>query len=140
MSCDLSSVFSLGFLCCPHNTHLNTHTPSQVASETLTWLRSFDMESRLLSQLAELKGEAKEAVGRGLFSGVDLGVDLCLSPVLFPLSLPRPLSVLAPSTRPPRSLTVPLSGFSIMVELIVREIPDVVPKTGTVQLLARLQV
>ena len=41
----------------------------QVASETLNWLRTFDMESRLLGQLADLKMAAKEAVGRGLFSG-----------------------------------------------------------------------
>ena len=36
---------------------------------TLTWLKTFDMETRLLGQLADLKRQAKEAVGRGLFSG-----------------------------------------------------------------------
>lgn len=45
----------------------------QVSSATLKWLRTFDMEARLLSQLVQLKRRARAAVvGNNLFSGQPL--------------------------------------------------------------------
>lgn len=44
----------------------------------LTWLRTFDMEAKLLSQLISLKARIAEATGNGLFSGgVHLGACVC---------------------------------------------------------------
>ncbi|GAX80614.1 hypothetical protein CEUSTIGMA_g8049.t1 [Chlamydomonas eustigma] len=79
-------------------TSRRTLRTAEVASETLVWLRTFDMESRLLKQLGDLKKQALACVGRGLFS-----------------------------------------GFSIMVELIIRDIPDEVPIAVSSRTLPRLQ-
>lgn len=43
---------------------------TQVSSAMVSWLSSFDMESRLLAQLAQLKAAIAASLGKGLFSGV----------------------------------------------------------------------
>jgi hypothetical protein len=46
----------------------------------VTWLRTFDMESRLLGQLVELKRGVAASIGKGLFAGE--GAHACCHPTL----------------------------------------------------------
>ena len=41
----------------------------QVSTAMLTWLRTFDMDAKLLAQLIRLKERTLAATGKGLFSG-----------------------------------------------------------------------
>jgi hypothetical protein len=91
------------------------------------------MSTRLLTQLVDLKHQVLAAVGKDLFSGEPrqqgggggsswLGtVASCFSHLI------PPSPALA-------------AGFSIMIHLIARQVPDQVAKSGAPQLLSQLQV
>lgn len=72
---------------------------------TLKWVKTFDMESRILSQLIELKRTAMELTTA---------------------------TITGPESKPP------FSGFSIVIAMVMKDIPDSLPRTGASSLLYRL--